>query len=192
MKLLVLTAPSGAGKTTIARRLMAEVPGLRFSVSATTRPARAGEADDVHYHFLTPEEFASRLAAGEFLEHQEVYPGRLYGTLRPELEALAARADVRAVVLDIDVKGAVNIKRLYGDAARTLFVQPPSLAALATRLQARGTEDDERIAVRLERAEMEIAMAHEFDVVVVNDDLDAAVAETVAHVRAFLEEPAGA
>ena len=190
MKLLVLTAPSGAGKTTIARRLMVEVPGLRFSVSATTRPARAGEVDDVHYHFLTPEAFSARLAAGEFLEHEEVYPGRLYGTLRPELEALAARADVRAVVLDIDVKGAVNIKRLYGDAALTLFIQPPSLAALATRLQSRGTEDDERMAVRLERAEMEIAMAHEFDAVVVNDDLDTAVAETVALVRAFLDTAA--
>ena len=189
MKLLVLTAPSGAGKTTIARRLMDEVPGLRFSVSATTRPARPGEEDDVHYHFLTLGEFSERLEAGEFLEHEEVYPGRFYGTLRPELEALAARADVRAVVLDIDVKGAVNVKRLYGDAALTLFVEPPSLAALAERLHGRGTEDAGRIAERLERAKMEIAMATEFDVVVVNDDLDTAVAETVARVRAFLDAP---
>ena len=189
MKLLVLTAPSGAGKTTLARRLMDEVPGLRFSVSATTRPARPGEENDVHYHFLTPDEFSARLAAGEFLEHEEVYPGRLYGTLRPELEAFAARDDVRAVVLDVDVKGAVNVKRLYGDAALTMFVEPPSLAALAERLQERGTEDAGRIAERLERAKMEISMAPEFDVVVVNDDLEAAVAEAKAHVRAFLDTP---
>ena len=189
MKLLVLTAPSGAGKTTIARRLMDEVPGLRFSVSATTRPAREGEENDVHYHFLTLGEFSERLEAGEFLEHEEVYPGRFYGTLRPELEALAAQDEVRAVVLDIDVKGAVNVKRLYGAAALTLFVRPPSLAALAERLHGRGTEPPDRIAERLERAKMEISMATEFDAVVVNDDLDTAVAETVALVRAFLDAP---
>ena len=189
MKLLVLTAPSGAGKTTLARRLMAEVPGLRFSVSATTRSPREGEEDGVHYHFLTLGAFSERLDAGEFLEHEEVYPGRFYGTLRPALEDLASQDDVRAVVLDIDVKGAVNVKRLYGDAALTLFVAPPSLAALADRLRGRGTETAGRIAVRLERAKMELSMAPEFDVVVVNDDLDAAVAETVAHVRAFLDRP---
>ena len=187
MKLLVLTAPSGAGKTTIARRLMAEVPGLRFSVSATTRPPRDGEVEGVHYHFLTPGEFSERLDAGDFLEHEEVYPGRFYGTLRPELEKLATEAGVRAVVLDIDVKGALNVKRLYGDAARTLFVAPPSLAALAARLDARGTEDATQRAVRLERAKLEMAYAPEFDAVVVNDDLDTAVAEAVGLVRAFLD-----
>ncbi|MEM1116393.1 MAG: guanylate kinase [Bacteroidota bacterium] len=190
MKLLVLTAPSGAGKTTIARRLMAEVPGLRFSVSATTRPPREEEIQDVHYHFLTLGEFSDRLDAGDFLEHEEVYPGRFYGTLRPELERLAADPEVRAVVLDIDVKGALNVKRLYGDAALTLFVAPPSLDALAARLDARGTEDAQQRAVRLERAEMEMAHAPEFDAVVVNDALEAAVAETVGHVRAFLDGPA--
>ena len=187
MKLLVLTAPSGAGKTTIARRLMAEVPGLRFSVSATTRPPRDGEIDGVHYQFLTLGAFSDRLEAGDFLEHEEVYPGRFYGTLRPEMERLAAEADVRAVVLDIDVKGALNVKRLYGDAALTLFIAPPSLAALAARLDARGTEDDEQRSVRLERAKLEIEYAPEFDAVVINDDLDTAVAETVGRVRAFLD-----
>ncbi len=186
MKLLVLTAPSGAGKTTIARRLMAKVPGLRFSVSATTRPPRQGEEPDVAYHFLTPEAFSERLDAGEFLEHEEVYPGRHYGTLRPELEALAARPDVHAVVLDIDVKGALNVKRIYGDAVRTLFIAPPDLDALADRLHARGTETEEQVATRLERAEMEMSLAREFDVRVVNDDLDRAVQETIDHVRAFL------
>ena len=187
MKLLVLTAPSGAGKTTIARRLMDEVPGLVFSVSATTRQPRPGEEPDVHYHFLSLGEFSDRLDAGDFLEHEEVYPGRFYGTLKPELEALAAQADVRAVVLDVDVKGALNVKRLYGDAARTLFVAPPNLDTLADRLRSRGTEDEDQVATRLERAEMELATAPEFDVTVVNDDLDRAVRETVGHVRAFLD-----
>ena len=186
MTLLVLTAPSGAGKSTIARRLMAEMPGLRFSVSATTRAPREGEEPDVHYHFLTREAFEQRLAAGDFLEYEEVYPGRFYGTLRPELEALASSEGVRAVVLDIDVKGALNVKRLYGDAALTLFVAPPSLDALADRLRARGTESDEQVAVRLKRAEMEMTHADAFDVCVVNDDLEAAIAETVEAVRSFL------
>ncbi|HLA64281.1 MAG TPA: hypothetical protein VK610_07620, partial [Rhodothermales bacterium] len=137
MKLLVLTAPSGAGKTTIARRLMAEVPGLRFSVSATTRAPREGEREGVDYHFVTPEAFRDAVAAGEFLEHEEVYPGRFYGTLRPALEALARTPGVAAVVLDVDVKGALNVKKLYGPAALTLFVAPPSLEVLAERLRAR-------------------------------------------------------
>ena len=187
MTLLVLTAPSGAGKTTIARRLMDQVPGLRFSVSATTRAPREGEIDDVHYHFLDAETFTQRIEAGDFLEYEEVYPGRFYGTLRPELERLAARDDVRAVVLDIDVKGAVNVKGLYGDAALTLFVAPPGLKSLSDRLHARGTETEAQIATRLERAEMEMAAAPEFDAVVVNDDLEVAVAETVGVVREFLE-----
>ncbi len=187
MTFIVLTAPSGAGKTTIARRLMAEVEGLRFSVSATTRPPRPGETDGVDYVFLSPEAFVERLEGGDFLEHEEVYPGRFYGTLRQDVERIAQAEDVRAVVLDVDVKGAVNVKRIYGDDARTLFVAPPSLDALADRLRARGTETAQQVATRLERAEMEMAHAPDFDTVVVNDDLETAVAETIAHVRGFLD-----
>ncbi len=186
MNLIVLTAPSGAGKTTIARRLRAEVDGLRFSVSATTRDPRPAERDGVDYFFLSPDAFRQRLDAGDFLEHEEVYPGRFYGTLRQEVERIAQHDDVRAVVLDIDVKGALNVKRLYGDAARTLFIAPPSLAALADRLHARGTETEEQVTTRLERAKMEMGYAHEFDATVVNDELEAAVAETIAHVETFL------
>ena len=191
MTLLVLTAPSGAGKTTIARRLMDEVPGLRFSVSATTRAPRRAERDGVDYVFLSEDAFRERLDAGDFLEHEEVYPGRLYGTLRQAVEDTARADGVAAVVLDVDVKGALNVKRLYGDAALTLFVAPPDLGALADRLRARGTETDAQVQTRLDRAEMEMGHAPEFDAVVVNDDLDAAVAETVARVRAFLDRQGG-
>ncbi|HYG67042.1 MAG TPA: guanylate kinase [Anaeromyxobacteraceae bacterium] len=186
MKLIVLTAPSGAGKTTIARRLMEAVPGLRFSISATTRPPRPGERDGVDYFFLSDEAFRAEIEAGTFVEYEEVYPGRFYGTLRRELDRLAEGPEGAAVVLDLDVKGALNVKRLYGDQALTLFIQPPSLAVLAERLRNRGTETEDRITVRLARAEEELGYARASDAVVVNDDLEKAVAETAARVRAFL------
>ena len=182
-RIVVITAPSGAGKTTIARRVLAAVPGMRFSVSATTRPPRPGERDGVHYYFLSTEAFRRRLAEGDLLEYQEVYPGRFYGTLRSEV-AKATRA--APVLLDVEVKGALNVKTMFGDAAFVLFVRPPSLEALAERLRARGTETPETLRVRLDRAKMEIAQADRFDAVVVNDDLEAAVAETLRLVRAFL------
>jgi guanylate kinase len=186
MKLIVFTAPSGAGKTTVARRVMAALPGLRFSVSATTRPPRPGERDGVDYFFLRDDAFRAEAEAGAFVEYEEVYPGRFYGTLRRELERLAAAPETAAVVLDVDVKGAMSVKRLYGDRALVVFIRPPSLAVLAARLRARGTEDEERLAVRLGRAELELQYAPACDAVVVNDDLETAVAETVALVRAFL------
>ena len=122
------------------------------------------------------------------LEYEEVYPGRVYGTLRQSVEEIAAAPDVRAVVLDVDVIGALNVKRIYGDAVRTLFIAPPSLQALADRLHARGTETEQQVQTRLARAEMELSHAPDFDTVIVNDDLDVAVAETVAQVRSFLGE----
>ncbi len=188
MKLIVLTAPSGAGKTTLTRRLIAAVPGLRFSVSATTRPPRGAERDGVDYHFLTEAEFERRVAAGDFVEHEEVYPGRFYGTLKAELER--AEQGTAAVVLDVDVKGALHVRRLYGRRALTVFVRPPSLDALAERLRARGTDSDAAIATRLARAELELSHAPAFDHVVVNDDLERAAAETIALARAFLAAPA--
>ena len=183
VKIIVLTAPSGAGKTTIARYLMERVERLRFSVSATTRAPRENEVHGRDYFFLDGEEFDRLVAEDAFIEHEEVYEGRCYGTLRSELEKTAREG---AALLDIDVKGAINVKRMYGDQALTIFIQPPSLAALAQRLHARGTESDERIAARLERAKMELEYVHEYDAVVVNDALDEAVAETVALVESFL------
>ena len=183
MKLIALTAPSGAGKTTIAHRLLEAVPGLRFSVSATTRPPRAGEVDGEDYHFLSEADFLARVAAGDFLEYEEVYPGRYYGTLAAEVERLARTGPV---LLDLDVKGALNVKGRYGALALALYIRPPSLAALAERLRARGTETEASLTARLERAHLELGYADRFDGVVVNDDLETAVAETLARVRAFL------
>ena len=183
MKIIVLTAPSGSGKTTIARRVLAAIPEVRFSVSATTRPARPHEQDGVDYYFVSPERFQELIAEGALLEHEEVYPGRLYGTLRTEVERLAEEVPV---LLDIEVKGALNVKRLFGEKALVLFIRPPSLDVLEDRLRARGTETPETLRTRLERARREIAFADRFDAVIVNDRLDEAVEETLRRVRSFL------
>lgn len=183
MKLVALTAPSGAGKTTIARAVREAIPQLQFSVSATTRPPRAYEQEGVHYYFVTPDAFREKIADGDFLEYEEVYPGLFYGTLASEVEKLSQHGPV---LLDIDVKGAENVKARFGDRALVLFVQPPSLEVLAERLRARQTESDETLAKRLARAEMELGFAKSFDAVVVNDELQQAIEETLAHIRSFL------
>ncbi len=179
----MLTAPSGAGKTTIARRALAALPQMRFSVSATTRPPRPGETDGVHYHFLTTDAFRARIARGELLEYEEVYPGRFYGTLRGEVDHATPEAPV---LLDIDVQGARTVKRLFGGDALALFIAPPSLEVLERRLRGRTTETEETLRTRLDRARLELAAADAFDAVVVNDELEAAVEETLRHVRRFL------
>lgn len=182
-KIVVLTAPSGAGKTTIADALRAEIPGLAFSVSATTRPPRAHEVDGVHYHFVPEGRFRQLIESGELLEYEEVYPGRFYGTLRSEVDRAA---ETGPILLDIDVRGALNVKRLYGGRALTVFIRPPSMEALRARLEARGTETEATLRTRLETAARELTYADRFDVVVVNDELKTAVAETLRQVRQFL------
>jgi guanylate kinase len=182
-QLLILSAPSGAGKTTLVRRLMAQLPGLAFSISATTRAPRGSEENEVDYHFWTPEAFRERIDRGEFLEWEEVYPGRYYGTLRSEVERLWTAGKV--VAFDIDVVGGLNLKKQFGDQALALFVAPPSLEVLEQRLRGRGTESEDQIAQRLAKAEWELTQAPGFDRVVVNDELDRAEAEALSAILAF-------
>lgn len=184
-QIVVLTAPSGAGKTTIARRVMEAIPELGFSVSATTRPRRAHERQGVDYHFIDHDRFTELIDSGDMLEYEEVYPGRLYGTLRTEVES---KAELGPLLLDIDVRGARRIKQLYGDDALIIFVRPPSKAELERRLRSRATEDEGTIRVRLERArsELEFASSDRCDAVVENDDLERAIEETLRLVRRFL------
>ncbi|ARA93834.1 MAG: guanylate kinase [Bacteroidetes bacterium] len=186
-RIIVLTAPSAAGKTTIARRVLEAFPGMAFSVSVTTRPPRPGEQDGRDYHFVSREAFERMRAAGELLEYEEVYPGLFYGTPRSAVEA-AART--HPVLLDIDVKGALNVKRLFGDRALALFIAPPSLDTLEERLRRRGTETEASLRARLDRAREEMAYRDRFDAVIVNDDLERAVAEAIEQVGAFLHSTA--
>lgn len=184
-RIVVLTAPSGAGKTTIAKRVMEAIPELRFSVSATTRPQRGHERDGVDYHFIDLHQFQRFVESGEMVEYEEVYPGRFYGTLRSEIDR---KAEEGPVLLDIDVRGAMRIKALYGGNALIIFVRPPSEEELERRLRSRATEDEETIQVRLARAksELEYADTEKCDVVIENDVLEPAVEETLAAVRRFL------
>ncbi|NND72122.1 MAG: guanylate kinase [Rhodothermales bacterium] len=181
--IIVLTAPSGAGKTTIARGAIKLLPHLRFSVSATTRPIRDYEVDGKDYHFVSRERFDELVATGAFLEYEEVYADRFYGTLWSEVEASSPS---HPVLLDIDVLGAGRVKKKFGDQALAIFVAPPSLEVLKTRLVDRKTEDSESIDLRISRARMEISMADRFDHSVVNEDIDKAISETVGYVERFL------
>lgn len=185
-RLLVFSAPSGSGKSTIVSWLMREHPELKlaFSVSATTRAPRGTERNGVEYLFLTEEEFRRRIAAGDFLEHEEVYPGRFYGTLKEQVERQTARGE--NVVFDVDVKGGCNIKRFYGDRALSIFIQPPSIDELRRRLVNRATDAPEVIEQRLSKAAYELTFAPRFDHIVVNDDLQQAEAQTLQLVTSFL------
>lgn len=184
-KIIVISAPSGCGKSTIINSILdAGTFDLSFSVSATNRPPRQGEEDGVHYHFMSTEDFRDAVAAGEFIEWEEVYPGRYYGTLRREVDRLINSG--HNVILDIDVKGALNVKKLYGDTARTIFILPPSIDELRRRLEGRGTDAPDIIDTRVGRAEYEISLAPDFDTRVVNDVLDTAVSETSSAISEFI------
>ena len=186
-RLLIVSAPSGSGKSTIVNYLMKEHPEFRlaYSVSATRRPPRGEERNGVEYYFLTEEEFRRHIKAGDFLEYEEVYEGRFYGTLKSQVdEKLAAGLNV---VFDVDVKGGINIKRYYGDKALSVFIQPPSVEALRKRLLGRATDDMAQIEERLAKAEYEMTFASQFDRILINDDLDTAKREAVAMLREFLK-----
>ena len=185
-KLIIVSAPSGTGKSTIISWLMKEHPelNLAFSISCTSRPPRGTEQNGVEYFFLTPEEFRQRIENDEFLEYEEVYEGRFYGTLKAQVERQLEAG--QNVVFDVDVKGGVNIKNYYGDEAMSLFIQPPSIAELRKRLEGRGTDAPEVIDQRIARAEFELTFADKFDKIVVNDDLAQAKADALQLVKDFL------
>ena len=185
-KLLIFSAPSGSGKSTIINWLMQEHPELNmhFSVSCTSRPPRGQEQNGVEYFFLTPEEFREKIQRDEFVEYEEVYQDRYYGTLKSQVEKQLEAGE--NVVFDVDVHGAVNIKKAYGDRALSLFIQPPSVEELRRRLTGRGTEKEEEIEKRIARAEYELTYAGRFDTVIINDDLATAEQETLAAISHFL------
>ena len=187
-KLIIISAPSGTGKSTIISWLMKEHKelNLAFSISCTSRAPRGTEKNGVEYFFLTPEEFRERIDNDEFLEYEEVYTDRFYGTLKSQVENQLEAG--QNVVFDVDVKGGVNIKKFYGDEALSLFIQPPSIAELRKRLEGRATDAPEVIDQRIARAEFELTFADKFDKVVVNDDLETAQAEVLELVKAFLNQ----
>lgn len=185
-KVVIFSAPSGSGKSTLVSALLRTRLPLAFSVSATTRPPRGAERNGVDYYFLGAEEFRRRVAAGDFVEHEEVYAGCFYGTLRSELHRLWEEG--KTILFDVDVKGGINLKRIFGGRALTIFVQPPSIEELRRRLVNRGTDTPEKIEQRVAKATEELAFAPQFDRVVVNDDLSTAVGEVVALVTRFIHD----
>ena len=185
-KLIIFSAPSGTGKSTIINWLMQEHSELKmaFSISCTSRAPRGTERNGVEYFFLTPDEFRSRIEEGEFLEYEEVYTDRYYGTLKSQVERQCDAG--QNVVFDVDVKGGCNIKQHYGDKALSIFIMPPSVDELRRRLESRATDAPEVIDQRIARAEFEIGFADKFDKVVVNDDLDKAKKEVLGIIKQFL------
>lgn len=184
-KLIIFSAPSGSGKSTIINWLMShEELRMAFSISCTSRAPRGTERNGVEYFFVTPEEFRRRIDNDEFLEYEEVYKDRYYGTLKQQVEAQLEKGE--NVVFDVDVKGGCNIKNYYGDRALSVFIQPPSIEELRNRLTGRGTEAPEVIEDRIARASFELTFAPKFDKVVINDDLDKAKAEALKIVKDFL------
>lgn len=184
-KVIVLVAPSGAGKTTLAQRLLADYPQIKFSVSATTRPPRKGEKNGESYYFLSADEFDQKIQDDQFLEW-EYYGGERYGTLQSEVDKLVESGYLP--LLDIEVKGALNVQQMYQSDAVSIFVEPPSLEVLQTRLQKRGSETVSSLRKRLERAKEEMSFAHRFDYAVINDDLDTAYEEIQAIIKPFITD----
>lgn len=185
-KLIIFSAPSGSGKSTIINYLLTQNLNLAFSCSATSRPPRGTEQHGVEYFFLSPDEFRTRIANDEFLEYEEVYKDRYYGTLKSQVETQLAAG--QNVVFDVDVVGGCNIKKYYGDRALSVFIKPPSVEELRKRLVGRGTDTPEVIESRVSKAEYELTFAPKFDKVIVNDDLEKAKAEALRVITEFLSE----
>jgi guanylate kinase len=184
-KLVIFSAPSGSGKTTIVKELLKRFDCFEFSISATSRQPRGQEQNGIDYHFMTNEEFKSRVERGEFVEWEEVYAGTCYGTLKSEMERIWAKGNV--IIFDVDVMGGINLKRLFGEDACSVFIMPPSVEELERRLRGRGTDTEEVIMKRIAKAEFELSKASEFDYTVVNDVLEDAIEQTVAIISQFLK-----
>jgi len=183
-KIVVITAPSGAGKSSIVRKLMKQRHDLAFSISCTTRDKRDGEVNGREYYFISNEEFKRKIQGNEFVEYEEVYPGKFYGTLKTEVEKIWAQRKV--ALFDIDVKGAETLEKQFGDDALTIFIQPPSKEALINRLKNRASEDDKSLKARIKRSEEELTYATKFDKIVLNHDFDTAYMRVKNHITSFL------
>jgi guanylate kinase len=183
-KLIIISAPSGAGKSTLVRYLLSQSLNIKFSISATSRKPRGEEKDGVEYYFLTPVEFRSKIESNEFLEYEEVYHDRFYGTLKSEVDRIIAEGN--NVIFDVDCIGGLNIKKYYGDKALSIFIMPPSLEVLRERLEKRGTDSQKVIEDRLAKAEYEMSFAPQFDVTICNDDYDRAKTEILKLVSDFI------
>ena len=184
-KVIIFSAPSGSGKTTIVHELLKRYPQFEFSISATSRAPRGAEQDGVDYYFLSNDEFRSRVERNEFVEWEEVYAGTCYGTLKSEMQRIWAKGNV--IIFDVDVIGGINLKHIFGENACSIFIQAPSIEALRERLIGRGTDSMETIEKRIAKAEFELSKAPEFDHIVVNDDLATAVENTKQIINSFLE-----
>lgn len=184
-KLIIISAPSGTGKSTIIDYLLRQGLDLQFSVSATSRALRGSEKNGVEYYFLSPEEFRRRIENGDFLEYEEVYENNFYGTLKSEVQNIISKG--KNVIFDVDVVGGCNIKKFYGSKALSVFIQPPSIKELENRLKKRGTDVPAVIEKRLERARFEMSFSDRFDVIIINDDLRKAEEETKVVISNFIK-----
>lgn len=183
-KLIIFSAPSGSGKSTIINYLLQQNLHMRFSISATSRAPRGTEKNGIEYYFLSPEEFRTHIANGDFLEYEEVYTDKYYGTLKSEVERILDEGD--NVIFDVDVVGGCNIKKFYGERALSVFIQPPSIEVLRERLNGRGTDTPEVIESRIAKAEFELGFAKQFDTIIVNDNLETAQKEALQMIQNFL------
>ncbi|MDR1022142.1 MAG: guanylate kinase [Prevotellaceae bacterium] len=183
-KIIIFSAPSGSGKTTIVQRLLSSMPELEFSISATSRAPRAGEVNGKDYYFMPPEEFKARVGNGEFIEWEEVYPGKRYGTLKSEPERIWSSG--KHVLFDVDVHGGLSLKKIFGDKSLLVFIMPPSVEELRSRLVQRNTDDPEVIDERVAKAEHELSFSARFDKTIINDKLECAIAEAEKLIREFV------